>query len=180
MAGTGPGDLYALATELLEACAEALDTIPTYEPSLEGAQTRQFISPGQPADDCCDQLSVQVSALRDAPTSPVGLAAGTKHRSGRVNHVILIVRSTRCVPMVDGKGNFPTAQALSDSAQQLDADAWALWTHLFNLLHAKLLFESCGEVHWDGGLAAIPSGGCGGWTFTFRVTLDGYEEVLGT
>jgi hypothetical protein len=67
-----------------------------------------------------------------------------------------------------------------DSAEQLNADAWALWTHIFNLLHAGLLFETCGEVHWDGLRSFGPQGGCGGWTMQLRVSLDGYEEVLST
>lgn len=180
MAGIEPLDLYALADELLQACAEALDTIPSYDASLEGAQERTFVSPGQPADDCCDQLSVQVSVLGEAATSPAGLSAGTKHRSARVNHVTFIVRSTRCVPTVDASGNFPSVDELQASSQQLYADGWAIWNHIFNLLAAELLFELCGEVFWDGGRMIVPSGGCGGWVFTFRVSFDGYEEILGT
>lgn len=180
MAGVGPLDLKALATELLVAATAALDTIPSYDATLDGSQPRVFVSPGQPADDCCDQLSVQVGTLSAAPTSPQGLPAGKLHDSARVNHVQLLLRSTRCVPTVDGNGNFPTVLELEASSDQLYADGWAIWNHIFNMLRAELLFSRCDEVFWDGGRMLVPSGGCGGWVFTFRVSFDGYEEVLGT
>jgi len=59
MAGAGPEDLQELCQEFLDACIEALDTVPVFAPGLGGAPERSYISPGQSADDCCpDQLTV--------------------------------------------------------------------------------------------------------------------------
>ena len=45
----GPGDLHALAEELLEASVDALNTIPLVLPGFEGAPDRSFVSPSTPA-----------------------------------------------------------------------------------------------------------------------------------
>ena len=55
MAGEGPADLHSLAQDYLQACVEALDTIPG-SPGVAsgsvGAPTRQFVTYGTPAADC--------------------------------------------------------------------------------------------------------------------------------
>jgi len=174
-----PEDLHAIAQDLLDACVGALDTIPTFDPDLDGTPDRTLISPGLPAFDCCDQLAVHASVVTDAPLSPGGLSAGIKHRTGgKINHVALVVHATRCVPVPDASGNPPTAAALTAVAAQVNADGWALWNHVYNLIRDGQLFALCDEVFWDGLRAINPSGGCGGWTLNLRAQLDGYEEVL--
>lgn len=183
MAGIGPEDLQSLAEELLTVCVEALNTIPTYAPGLGGAPARAFVSPGLPVFDwvepaadstgCCDQVAVHVEAITDAPTSPGGLAAGQK--KAKINHVSLIATVTRCVPTSDG--GFPPAVAdLEASAAQINADGWALWNHIFNLVREGLFLTSCTEAFFDGMRSIRPSGGCGGFVLNFRAQLDGYEE----
>jgi hypothetical protein len=179
MAGTGPQDLHALAEEFLDACIASLDTIPVFAPGLGGAPERSFISPGTPAFDCCDQLTVHVGGAADAATAPGALAAGRKATFGKVNLVQLIATITRCVPIVTAK-DWPTPTEMNTAAEQLNADGWALWNHTFNLVAAGQLFQLCGEVYWDALRSITPSGGCGGWTLTVRVRLDGYQEVVGT
>ena len=76
----------------------------------------------------------------------------------------------------DGQPPDPTAQ--QESAEQINADGWALWNHLYNMVRADQLFMLCGEVFWDGLRSITPSGGCGGCNLFLRVELDGYEEVL--
>jgi hypothetical protein len=181
--GTNPLDLYALAQELLDACVDALDTIPDSDPLLSGAPTRRFVSPGQPADDCCDQLTVRVSRIGDADTTPGGLGASKRIPIGKQNHVVFIVRSTRCIPTgVDPKGGYsaPEPEELDASSQQLYADAWALWNHIYNLLRAGELLTLCSKVFFDGLTETPPLGGCGGWDMIIRVALDGYEETFGS
>jgi hypothetical protein len=180
MAGTGPGDLETLADDLLQASIDALDTVPVAIPGLLGAPERSFISPHLPALDCCDQLTVHVPAIVEADTVPGGLGKGTRHRMSRMNHVALTVTITRCVPIIDGAGNLPALAELTAASEQLLADGWALWNHVWNLVRAKQLFSYCGEVHWDGLRPLGPEGGCAGWTLAFTVSLDGYEETLGT
>lgn len=173
-------DLNTLCDDLLAASVEALDTIPGYDVSLAGAPERAFVSSGLPTLDCCDQLAVSAIAVNEAPTAPGGLGAGRRNVTGRRNLVGLVVTITRCVPGPDEEMNPPTVAELEASAAQTNADAWALWNHLWEMWRADLLFTFCGEVFWDG-LRSLPaSGGCGGSTLTLRVSLDGYDDVTPT
>lgn len=179
MAGVGPGDLHELAEELLEACVESLDTIPTFAPGLVGAPERSFVSPGEPAADCCPQLTVHVAGISEASTEPAQLGTGRRASYGRINHVGLIVTIFRCVPAPKDSLKYepPAGVDLEAAAEQINADGWALWNHLFNLIRAGLLFSLCRGVFVDAMRQLPPSGGCGGWVMSIRVALDGYEEV---
>lgn len=180
----GPGDLHAFAQELLLAAVESLETIPDYEPGLLGAPERYFVSPGQPVFDCCDQLTVHVQTISEADTTPGGLNAGQRARFGRINWVTMIITSTRCISAISESGAgtviVPSADDLEADAEQLDADAWALWNHLFNMKAAGQFSTLCSEVFFDGISSIVPSGGCAGWQVTVRASLDGYEESLGS
>lgn len=177
LAGSGPTDLQDLADELLNASIDALNTIPLFDPTLEGAPDRAFVCLGAPALDCCPQLTVHIPQILQAPTEPGGLAAG-RREAGSINHIYLVVTSVRCAPGPDARGNPPSVADLTASAEQLDADAWALWNHLQNLWRAGDLFTLCGGVFWDALRPLGPSGQCAGWTFSIHVTLDGYEEAI--
>lgn len=173
--GTGPQDLQALCQELLDACVDALDTIPAFAPALGGAPERRYISPGQSVDECCEQLTVWAAAVQPSPNTPspsVGKAAVT----GQINTVNLVVRIIRCVPTGES-GQPPDTDDLQDAAAQINADGWALWNNLFWDVKSGLLFSVCGEVFWDGLRSITPSGGCGGWNLLLRVELDGYEPA---
>ncbi len=177
-----PGDLHAFAVSFLDACVEALDTIPTFTAtnSLEGAPARRFVSPGIPVWDCCEQLAVHVPIMIEADTTPGGLMGGKRTNLGYINHVTFLATVTRCVPTMDNDGNPPLPAALAASAEQIDADGWALWNHLHNLKASAQLLTLCDEMFFDGILAVAPSGGCGGWTVTIRAAIGGYEELLGS
>jgi hypothetical protein len=178
MSGLGPGDLHDLADEFLQACIDALDTIPLFEPDLLGAPDRTFIAPGLPVWDCCEQMAVYVTTVSDAATAPTGLATGRRASFGKVNHVRLNCTITRCIPTIDEQGRIPSSDQLTETARQVDADGWALWNHVFNEWRAGNIFTLCTEVFFDGLIAANPLGGCGGWNFQLRVALDGYDEDL--
>lgn len=176
MAGVGPEDLHALADELLQAAVESLDTIPTFDVALLGAPDRTFISPALPVFDCCEMLTVHVDGISEAGTSPQGLAVSRRATYGRINLAGLVVSIVRCIPTAGDGGQLPSIDSMQAAAEQTNADAWALWNHLFNMVRAGDLFALCSEVNWDGMRPINPSGGCGGWTASFRVQLDGYEE----
>jgi hypothetical protein len=181
MAGVDARDLHGLAVELLDAAMFALDTLPAMDATLKGAPERRYVSPGTPALDCCDQLTVHIASLEEAPTEPLGLGAGRRASLGRVNHAVLTLTLTRCVPTgTHGKTTYtpPTDLELNAAAEQIDADGWALWNHLYNRIRAGLLFSLCDGVFWLGARSLGPEGGCAGWVFGFRVVLDGYEETL--
>lgn len=174
--GTGPTDLHELATEFLNACSEALDTIPFYEATLEGAPSRQFVGYGQPALDCCDQLVVNIGPLVEGSTAP----GEPKASFARINRVTLVATAARCVPVPDSQGNPPTPAEQEAAGRQINADKWALWNHIFNLINAGELFDQCCDVVWGPLSPLQPNGGCGGSTLTMSVCFEGYEEVQGT
>lgn len=176
MAGTGPGDLHALAEEYLAAVVEALDLIPDYEPTLDGAPERSFVAPGSPAFDCCPQLTVHVSPLSEGSMA----APSPKASDFRINRVSLVATAIRCLPLADTNGNPPSAAEQHAAAEQINADKWAMWNHVWNLIRAGTLFERCNDVIWNGLSPITPQGGCGGSTLTVTVALDGYEETIGT
>jgi hypothetical protein len=182
MAGIGPEDLHELVEEMLAADVEALNTIPTFAAELAGAPARAFPSPGIPVWDCCEQLTVHVDGIGENATSPAGLATGRRHVHGRINLPGLITTVTRCVPVVGGTqlDALPSIESMTAAARQINADGWALWNHIYNMLQGGTLLARCHEVYWEGLRAVAPSGGCGGWVLTLRVQLDGYEEILGS
>ncbi len=170
MAGTGPLDLQALAQEYLDACVDALDTIPSFDPGLGGSPGRRFISPGQPQYDCCPdgQLTVHVPSVLSDPV-------GTLKNHERLNTVTLLATILRCVPVSDENGNFAPASEIQAAAEQVNADGWALWNFIFNAISAGDLFRLCDKIQWLGLRSIVPSGGCGGWTLTLAVQTDGYQ-----
>lgn len=171
-----PVDLQAAAQELLDASVDALNTLPGFDPTLLGAPSRSFVAFGSPVLDCCDQLTVFVPQVLDAPTAPGGLGAGRKV-AAKINHVFLIVTISRCYPVPDDKGNPPPVADLVTASEQLNADGWALWNHLYSLWTADLLFTFCGEVFWDFLRPLGPSGGCAGWDMGVHISLGGYDDV---
>lgn len=176
MSGVGPTDLYGLETELLDASIEALDTIPDYDVTLGGAPDRAFVSPGPPALDCCDQLTVHVSRISEGATAP----GQPKASFSWINRVTLVVTFTRCLPVQDANGNAPSVPLQQAAAEQMSADQWAIWNHLHNLIADGLLFDRCCDVIWGTLESLVPSGGCGGSVMGITVCFDGYEEIPGT
>ena len=175
----GPGALWFLAEELLDAAVDSLDTIPLFDATLDGAPERRLVTAGAPVLDCCDQLAVDVVQVLDAATGPGGLSTGRKI-AAKINHVYLTTTITRCFPMPDSKGDPPPIAEIEAASRQIDADGWALWNHLYNLWRGDQLFTLCGEVFWDSLRPLGPSGGCAGWTLAIHVSLSGYEETFST
>lgn len=168
----GPEDLNDLAEEFLAACVEALDTIPDSAPELGGAPARSYTTVSLPALDCCPQLTVHVSGVVPSPQSPLA-GQGVSARAALVTTAGLVATIVRCVQAGE---NIPTEQMASE-AEQINADGWALWNHVLNMIRAGDLFSQCGEVFWDGLRPVNASGGCAGWTLNLRVLLDGYQEA---
>lgn len=175
----GPGDLFAAAHELLLASAEALDTVPDLlGTAFDGAPERQYVSPGNVTHDCCEQLAVWVNPIGEGARSP-----GVDAPIAQVIRPTLRIHATRCVPtgtIVAKRYVPPDASAISAASEQILADGWALWNHIFNLINADLLFQRCLDlVQWRM-LALQPMGGCAGWEMQFTVGLEGYREDLST
>lgn len=177
MAGTDARDLYLMADEFLQAGVESLDTLVAL--GLEGAPGRTYVSPGEPAADC-EQLTVHTVSLEEAATEPTGqggLATGRRASYGRLSHPQFFMMLFRCVPVAKQELTRivpPSVAEQTASAQQLNADAWALWNHLYSLVVHKQLWSTCQGI-FPGPMRALPeSGGFGGWLLSYRVRLDGY------
>lgn len=185
MAGTGPGDLWVAADELLDVCTEALDTIPTADgPSwladLAGAPEYRYVSDAAPLPNCCDDglLVVHVNNITDrfsreaAPQAP------------KLNVPSHIVTLLRCVPMgvLNGEDWIPpTVEQQTASSQQTLADAWALWNHIYNLIRAELFLTWCNRADFVSMQSIRPADtACAGWQLAFLMQVDGYESELGT
>lgn len=184
MAGVDARDLWLLADELKTACEAALDTLPAL--GLNGVPSRSYVANAEPAaDNCCEndgQLTVHWERTLELTTEPQGLAVGRRAgRHIRMNDVGLLVTVFRCVPGPEETiSSFvpPAVESLELSSQQLYADAWAIWNHLFNLICAGELFTRCKNVVMQGMRPIPESGGCGGFVLALQVALDGYEEAL--
>jgi len=175
----GPEDLQDLLQEFLDACVASLDTIPVFASGLGGAPARSFINPGQPQYECdCDngdgQLTVHVVSVNSDPLEPV------RNNWARRNSVTLQATILRCVPIAGDNAGPVDPDEAEAAAAQINADGWALWNHIFNLIRAEQLFIKCSKIIWDGLRSITPQGGCGGYTLTLRVEKDGYDEVIST
>ena len=175
MAGVDPGDLFLLQQELLSACEEALNTVPNYFPTLEGAPVRSFVAPGRPAADCCPQLTVNTVNVLDDQLG--AFVPGKSYMTTRQNQVTLAVTLFRCA---ETEKVMPAIAEMEGAADQVAADGWALWNHLFNMVRAGTLFTTCDEVKFGVLNQLPPEGGCVGWYWPIEIHLDGYEETLGS
>jgi hypothetical protein len=182
--GVGPTDLHELGVEFRDAMVEALATIPFDDPTLLGAPSRAYVSPGLPVFDCPEMLAVHLTPILELEASPIGLAAAKRVRLAHITYVRVTGTIIRCVPtgMNEKTGNYvvPGTVELETAAKQIHADAWALWNHLWNLIHAGELLPRCSGVIFEGMTQVIPMGGSAGWEIRIRAQLDGYQEMLGS
>ena len=118
--GTGPGDLFDLADELLDVCTEALDSIPTFtglEELLGSPSTASSPTPA-PIADCCDDgmLAVHVNAVSDQFARPPAPA------SPKANVPNLIVTVLRCLPLGEVDGDSYTPPTRRGGHREREAD----------------------------------------------------------
>jgi hypothetical protein len=119
-------------------------------------------------------LTVDVRSLGEFYSS----APPPKASDARIYAVLMVATLFRCVPTLSENGDPPTAAAQAAAARQVDADGWALFNHLYEMVRAGDLFWKCKPVVWEGFNALTPSGACGGWSVAVRVSLDGYFEPV--
>lgn len=175
MAGTDATDLQDVCLELLEAAEQALDTIPGSAPELAGAPERKFVAAGTPVLDCCDQLTVHVGPVVEDPLSPSSAQSGQRARfDARKNQVTLTVTIGRCMDL-SALPSPPPVATLEADAEQHNADGWALWNEMWNLVRSGELFTLCADSK-PALRPLAPSGGCSGWTLTYQVWIEGYES----
>lgn len=163
-------DLYDIETTLLTIAQEALALTDA------GAPSRAFVSPGPPAFDCCEQVTVHALTLGELPTFAGGAILDEGFRGHTRPAVIgptLVLTALRCVPVPDAKGNPPAVEALEASGRATVQDAWAIWNTVTAARAAGEFGELCKAVFRDGGVPITGQGGCGGWQFSYRVEMNG-------
>jgi hypothetical protein len=164
-------DLFVVEEAFLSASIAALDQGP-------GAPARAFVAPGDPALDCCDQLTVHTQTLNELGLN-AGAGANARARAmsrGDKNEALLLIEITRCVPspqQVNGRVILPAPAEMQAAAQLIAQDGWALWLGLSASLRDGDLSEVCEGAVRLGAQKLPPQGGCGGWIFTYQYPLGG-------
>ena len=170
--------MYDLADSLLNAVAAAMAT------TDGGAPDRQFVALGAPVwDTMCSQACVQMPSLTEAATrdnSPA-LQPADRHSRGSVNLIGMTAYAIRCIESSqDNSQNYmpPDDAQLSREAKIGYEDGWAIWNYVKRSINNGTLFGGpCGFVYFDGGVPVTPAGGLGGFQFTCRVELGGYDPT---
>jgi hypothetical protein len=104
----------------------------------------------------------------------------------KLNVPSFIVTLLRCVPQGEIVGEewiAPSAAEITASAEQVLADGWALWNHIYNLINhePRLFLESCARADFVSMQSIRPvDSPCAGWQLAFLAQLDGYPEEFGT
>lgn len=170
--------MFDLANEYLGALVAAMST------TEAGAPDRSFVSLGSPAwETSCAQAAVQVLVLTEEGTRDTAPAGQTGRRisRGRVNLVGMVGYAIRCIQASQGNNQAylpPSDDQLTAEAKAAHEDGWAVWNYVTRANLAGNLFNGpCEIVHFDGGAPVTPAGGLGGWQFTMRVELGGYDPT---
>ena len=165
-------DLYNIASAFLAASITAL------QETAAGPPERAFVAPGDPALDCCDQLTVHTASLGeyDLLTGPGALAKPHAINRGGKPGSTLQIQITRCVPVpreASGTIILPDPVDQQTAARIIDEDGWALWLGLSAALKHGDLAQICEGAERLGAVKMTPQGGCGGWVFTYRYPIQG-------
>lgn len=171
--------MYDLAVDLLDAVVAAMATTDT---GITGLSS--YVTLGAPAlASDCDQAIVQVTTLGEGATSPTTPPeiTGMRHLRGRLNLVGLAAYALRCSEITEGNSQvvmLPSFATLQEVAKIGYEDGWAIWNWITRAIDAGTLFGGpCSVVRFDGGVPFTPEAGLGGWLFSLRVELQGYDPT---
>lgn len=169
--------VHQLAAELLDKCEQVLAT------TVGGIPPSVFLSPGLPAlDRQCDTLCVyetapSVNGAGETPSFP-----GASLRFAAIMFIGLSVQAVRCVPIArekNGVWKYPTDEQLTEAAEKVMEDGWALWNGVVSELRDGDLFETpCQAVEFVSLTPLDPQGGMAGWTLALAVDLQGYDVAV--
>lgn len=172
----GPDDLYVLCAEYLEVCRQAVALAPG------GPIERCFVSPGPPAWDCPEQLTVHAGGPVIADTAPLQPPLMPGHRiqqTGTLNLVTMTATVLRCAPVQGEYGEgleVPAESDLDTSARVTLGDVWTIWMHLKTLKKSGVLWApNERELILDPAVVLNTMGGVAGWQVQVRVGLGGFS-----
>jgi len=169
--------VHEIAAELLTACETILAT------TVGGPVQRAYLYPGLPAlDFACDQVAVYQSGIGEeqmSPLTPIPVV-GQRQRLGRVNLVSLTVMAARCIRVgrtTTGGYTPPTVSAVTEDAEKIMEDGWALWCGISAAIREDGLFGgTCQDIKLLGMIPMLPQGALAGWTLTIQFELGGIPE----
>ena len=166
--------MYDLANDYLTAVVAAMETTDA------GGPDRYAVVLGDPVfDTLCAQAFVSVPTLTEGNTGPNSPPEATGNRTlrGRLNLVGMTAWAVRCISVQNGNRAVTDEQFGADAKAGYE-DGWAIWNYVTRAINVDTLFSGpCSVNHFDGGAAITPSGGLGGWRFTIRVELQGYDPT---
>lgn len=160
---------YEWARQLLEVAQNALPA------TIGGPIERAFVSAGLPALDCCPQLTVHTAGHGLLSTAaPGALTPGHRNVVGQVRYVRYIITLVRCAPVPGVKGKPPPPEVQEEFAIIQNQDALAVIAAVNTAYKSGLLWGgTCREFYFDGASSLDPQGGCVGWLFNYRGSIEG-------
>jgi hypothetical protein len=164
--------LSEYADALLQICEHSLSL------TAEGVPDRVYVSPGIPAFDC-QQLTLFVSGISEAPTSPLAPIEETALRGkfGRLTLATYVIDVVRCSANPVTIDIPPSPASLTAVAHIVEDDMWAIWNGVQHAVANGEIFEHCLGVHFDS-VAALPDqGGFCGCTFRLRASIPGIPNT---
>lgn len=167
-----PDLFHLVAQEVLDCACEAL----TGQDSICPCPCRKFVSIGPPVwDQCCDggQLAVWLERVYVAANFPASNNTAITCSAPLAGEYVL--QLIRCVPTMDEQGNAPSAEALSDSAQDIYSDLYVAYKAVLCCLAAYKKHRNF--VMRDGRFVG-PQGGCAGFEIRFAVELPDPIPVI--
>lgn len=176
----GPTLLFEALENLLAVTLAALDTIPTFDASLDGAPGCAYIAPGPPPWDTYPCVIAYTSGPAVADTFPLQPSLSPGHRTtrhGEVNLVAMSVVVLRCAwEPSDEAPDTIDGDAITRSARQSSADLWAALSGIRQAKREERLFApEDREFFIDPTVAVNQQGGAVGWQVNLRTQLDGYS-----
>lgn len=163
--------LSQYADDLLQVCEDAIAL------TQAGVPERVYVSPAPPAFDC-EQLTLFVNGLFEAPTSPLAPIEETALR-GKFGNVILvsyIIDVVRC----SASGTLtapPAASALTAVAHTVEDDMFSLWNGVRHAHEDGDIFDGCLGVHFDGITPLRDEGGFCGCEMRLRASIPGIPNA---
>jgi hypothetical protein len=165
----GSEQLYDFLDLLIADAVDALDDFAIPVPS------RQFVSVGEPAEDC-ETIAAWINLLGPWASPP----RNDRGNCGFVTTVTVNLRIVTCVTEGDNHGNPLTAEQLDELGRLHYKRGWVLWDQLLKRwLDASGAFtgRKCDTFRNWQMLQATPFGGSAGWTISFEMQM-GNEPPL--
>lgn len=164
--------LSEYADSLLLVCEEALSLTDA------GVPDRVYVSPSIPAIDC-EQLTLFIASISEAPTSPLSPAEETALR-GKFGNIILVgyvIDVVRCSANPQSLTVMPSPAALTRVAHTVEDDMFAIWNGIRHAHTNGEIFDGCLGVHFDGIVPLRDEGGFCGCEAKIRASIPGIPNT---